>query len=136
MLYELTEEMTIDYDVPCGRGRHADAHRRDEKAPLYAELLRKRMDVLLVVQGTHYCGEVKRLGGAAALGQALLYAELYSHDQPAAVRCEPLVVCREIDHDCLALFRAHRVAVWEARSLSWVVPLEGLTTVLLRPSIP
>lgn len=116
-------ECLVRYDVPVGRGQHKAAHEGEADLVPYSALLRKRMDVLLTVQGEDFCGEIKGLGGASALGQALLYAHHYHDPRRYAPPARGLVVCRSLDWDCLPLFLLHRVAVWEVHSLSWVVPL-------------
>lgn len=109
------------YDVFVGEGRRRGPDARDEDEIAYRNLLRKRVDVVLSRPGLDLVLEVKPIGGMSALGQSLVYRDLFKSQEGAAERISAAVVCGVADLDCVPTYEAHGVGLWESEAGQWLV---------------
>jgi len=70
---------------------------------------RKRIDVVCQTAGGIWVVEVKPYGNFTSLGQALVYARMFSVEYNAGLPVVSMVVCAEIDPDLVDDFRDHGV---------------------------
>lgn len=110
------------YDVLVGEGRRRGPDAEDDDEVAYRNLLRKRVDVVLSRPGLDLVLEVKPIGGMSALGQALVYRDLYWQTDNAAERISAAVVCGVADLDCLLTYQVQGVGLWESESGEWLAP--------------
>lgn len=88
------------YDVWCGEqiplgDGETDADRRRADG-IYS----KRIDAVTVRSGLYQVWEIKPFGNSVALGQALMYLELFKARYPDCSPVQTCVVCDHFDRDC------------------------------------
>lgn len=101
----------IQYDVGLG-GKGCDCiDDGDELKPMWATLIRKRVDVVFFVGAVPWTCEVKPLANMAALGQALTYKFLWDAEGRSKEKARAAVICSRVDADVEAVFNAYGVTV-------------------------
>jgi hypothetical protein len=68
---------TISYDVHVGHGALTDPEPRDNFAKDLQDLTQKRIDVVAYSPSRNYVIEVKPRASVLAIGQAIVYTDLY-----------------------------------------------------------
>ena len=88
------------YDVWCGDGEGQGVGSAQSDRRLSDGLYCKRIDAVCLVAGLYRICEVKPYGNHVALGQALMYGELFKRRYPELRPVELVVVCATQDKDC------------------------------------
>jgi len=90
---------TVDYDVKVGRG--ADTTPIDEQSSkeYWAELTKKRIDVIGYKNNFVTIVEVKKRASLFTLGQILGYKYLYLREFPEVLSARTLIVAAQISQD-------------------------------------
>lgn len=100
------------YDVRLGARLEAAPACAPEDARLYEMLRCKRVDVVLEGDFGFLVCEVKPVCSMAALGQALVYGDLFKQEFSPRSCSVAGVVCEEVDPDVSATCRRHAVQIW------------------------
>lgn len=90
---------TVDYDVHVGKGADTDIIPRLEEKRYWADLTKKRIDVIAYKDNFVTIIEVKKRVSLATLGQILGYKFLYLREHPEISVLSTLIVCSAIDQD-------------------------------------
>lgn len=77
-------------------------------------IMRKRIDVICDTPDGFWVCEIKPYGSYVAVGQVLLYTELFIAEYEPDVPVWPVVICRKVDTDILGLFEREGVISIEA----------------------
>ena len=105
------------YDIWCGEGAGLAAGASEKDQRRADGIYCKRIDAVTLQQGLYQVWEVKPFGNSVALGQALLYLELFKKRYPECVPVQSGIVCDQFDGDCrplIARLGIRCVAVGEA----------------------
>lgn len=89
----------FEYQVRVGKGQPLPASATDADQRNWAALTEKRVDAIGFNADGITIIEVKPRGGPSALGQALVYRDLYREKFRPAQTLSALVVCSYIDDD-------------------------------------
>jgi len=87
------------FQVEVGSGQPLPAAASDSDRKVWDKLTSKRIDAVGINKDGITVIEVKPRGGASALGQALVYRDLYIQKRKPAQPVAALVVCNYIDED-------------------------------------
>jgi hypothetical protein len=87
------------FQVEVGSGQPLPASASDADRKAWEKLTSKRIDAVGINKDGITVIEVKPRGGASALGQALVYRDLYIQKIKPAQPVAALVVCNYIDED-------------------------------------
>lgn len=90
---------TVQYDVPCGSGPEFDTLITDETGAHDEALYKRKIDVVGFTRDTIDIIEVKPRAGSSAIGQVLMYRDLYIKDYkpPRVPNC--VIITDEITSD-------------------------------------
>lgn len=89
----------FNFQVAVGSGQPLPASASDADRKAWDKLTSKRIDAVGINKDGITVIEVKPRGGASALGQALVYRDLYIQKMKPAQPVAALVVCNYIDED-------------------------------------
>jgi hypothetical protein len=101
----------IYYDVGVGGKAARHLPQDAELRPMWKTLVRKRIDVVGIADGSDWCIEVKPTAGMSALGQALTYRQLYASEGRGAQTARAVVICAHVDDDVEEVFLTFGVCV-------------------------
>ena len=90
---------TVDYDVKVGQGVDTTPIPEGKYQQYWAELTKKRIDVIGYKDNLVTIVEVKKRVGLPTLGQILGYKFLYLREYPEITSLGTLIVCSSIDQD-------------------------------------
>ena len=90
---------TVDYDVKVGQGVDTTIIPEGKYQLYWAELTKKRIDVIGYKDNLVTIVEVKKRVGLPTLGQILGYKFLYLREYPEITSLGTLIVCSSIDQD-------------------------------------
>lgn len=90
---------TVDYDVHIGKGVNTDPIPEQSLKNYWADLTKKRIDVIGYKDNFVTIIEVKKRVGLYSLGQILGYKFLYLREHPEISVVSTLIVCSSIDQD-------------------------------------
>ena len=101
-----------EYDVRLG-GRGLDqVDKEHSHFPMWAALIKKRVDVVLWDGETPWLIEVKPVASFSALGQVLGYGDLWERERRSAHAPKLIVACRACDEDLRPTFGRFGIEVW------------------------
>lgn len=104
----------LDYDVSLGGKGAAAVPSSSDYYGMWAQLMKKRVDVVGWVSGQVWIIEVKPVANLAALGQVLAYRFLYNEERRPRVETLPIVVCGSLDADLGPVYDYYGVQVLTA----------------------
>ncbi|KKM76710.1 hypothetical protein LCGC14_1377440 [marine sediment metagenome] len=90
---------TVDYDVHVGRGVDTGPISDSNSKRYWAELTKKRIDIVGFKDNLITIIEVKKRATLFTLGQVLGYRFLYLRDNPEIPLVRSLIICSMIDQD-------------------------------------
>ncbi len=90
---------TVDYDIHIGKGVNTDPIPEQSSKNYWADLTKKRIDVIGYKNNFVTIIEVKKRVGLYTLGQILGYKFLYLREHPETPVVSTLIVCSTIDQD-------------------------------------
>lgn len=90
---------TVDYDVHVGRGVDTSPIPEGKYQQYWANLTKKRIDVIGWKNGLATIIEVKKRVSLFTLGQILGYRFLYLREFPELKSVSTLIICSSIDQD-------------------------------------
>ena len=103
---------SFDYDFKVGRGSDpgdiVDYNLRQD----FIELSRKRIDAIGYQPDGITIFEVKPRAGTQALGQLIIYKQLYSQDYPTVKIKSVAVVCGFITDEEIELYKLHDINIF------------------------
>lgn len=108
---KLVEADRYDYDVRLGGSLALHIDDGHVLKPMWATLLRKRVDVVAWTGETPVLIEVKPVASFAALGQCLGYGWLWKKERGSLSSVSLACVCAIADPDLLPVFEAYGVKV-------------------------
>jgi hypothetical protein len=100
------------YDVHVGEAVEVPNDLPPEMLAVSRAVTRKRIDAVCIMGGVYYVCEVKPWGGYVALGQVLVYWDLFIKEFPRASPTIGAVVCATADPDCLDAFGEQGIDVF------------------------
>ena len=103
----------VRYDVKVGAGHDLGEGADPVMGSMWSDLVKKRVDAVCVVDGVTWLVEVKPVGGMSALGQLLVYADLFRAQESPQGAVQLVLVCGRVDRDCAATFVRLGVVVYE-----------------------
>lgn len=89
----------FDYQVRVGKGQPLPAAASESDRKAWRELTEKKIDAVGWNADGPTVIEVKPRGGASAIGQALLYRDLYTQEKRPSQPVAAMVVCDYVDED-------------------------------------
>jgi len=107
------EFVRVWYDVHVGQELDVGAGSDELVRRISRGVTRKRIDVVGLVGQVHWVIEIKPFGGYVALGQVLTYRRLLMAEYGGIRACLGVVICEQMDADCVADFEAEGVRVYE-----------------------
>lgn len=90
---------TVDYDVHIGKGVDTSPIRNDSNQKYWAQLTKKRIDVIGYKGDITTIIEVKKRAVLFTLGQILGYRFLYLREHLEQKGVRTLIICSKIDQD-------------------------------------
>ena len=96
------------YDVWCGDGEGVDTPSGGAGRRLSDGIYCKRIDVVTLCQGLYIIWEVKPWGNCIALGQVLMYGELFRRRYQDCRPIQLAIVCASQDPDCVRIMDAQK----------------------------
>lgn len=90
---------TVDYDIHIGKGVNTDPIPEQSSKNYWADLTKKRIDVIGFKGNFVTIIEVKKRVSLATLGQVLGYKFLYLREHPEISVVSTLIICSAIDQD-------------------------------------
>lgn len=99
-IYKYPERFdTVDYDVHVGKGVDTGPILEENSKRYWAELTKKRIDVIGYKNQLITIVEVKKRATLFTLGQVLGYRFLYLRDNPEIPSVRTFIICEKIDQD-------------------------------------
>ncbi len=93
--------LEVWYDVRVGKPVELPPGATEMEKKIAAGLTRKRIDVIVKVEGFYWVVELKPFGGYVAYGQVLTYFRLFRQEYRLDLECLPVIICIEVDRDLL-----------------------------------
>jgi len=90
---------TVDYDIHVGKGVNTDVLSEEKDKRYWAELSKKRIDIIGYKDNLITIIEVKKRATLFTLGQVLGYRFLYLLDHPEVSSVKLFIICSTIDQD-------------------------------------
>lgn len=90
---------TVDYDIKVGRGADTTPIQEQTSKEYWAQLTKKRIDVIGYKNNFVTIVEVKKRGSLFTLGQILGYKYLYLREFPEVLSVLTLIVAAQISQD-------------------------------------
>ena len=109
----ITPISEVWYDLHVGGPVAAAGGPESLEGRVVAGVTRKRIDVVAHVGAGYWVIEIKPIGSALALGQALSYARMFADEYSPAGEVVPVVICHHCDADLVYDFEAAGVSVIE-----------------------
>jgi len=102
----------LHYDVALGGLAGAEVDQQDPLLPMWANLLKKRVDVVGHVSDERWIIEVKPVANLEAFGQVVCYEWLYRRFLGGECKTRKVVVCRRADVDLAGVYAEFGVSVY------------------------
>ncbi len=100
---------TVDYDVHIGKGVSTDPIPDKSSKIYWADLTKKRIDVVAWKNDFVTIIEVKKRVSLSTLGQILGYKFLYLREHPEIPVVSVLIVCSSIDQDDIDVLKHYGI---------------------------
>jgi len=100
---------TVDYDVKVGTGVNAEVIDDKKYRSYYADLTKKRIDVVGFKNEFVTIVEVKKRVTLGTLGQILGYKYLFLNQNPDLKLVKTLILCSSIDKDDMAVLNHYSI---------------------------
>jgi len=100
---------TVDYDIKVGTGVNADVIEDKKYRSYYADLTKKRIDVLGFKNDFITIVEIKKRVSLGTLGQILGYKYLYLTEHPELKIVNILIICSQIDKDDISVLNHYSI---------------------------
>lgn len=104
--------LELAFDVPLPPAGYGREGYIEPIQTQWEALKAKRVDVLIKKIADIYVCEVKPQAGAMAVGQVLMYCELYKKYYPTKLNVIPLIITDELDPDVLPLCGLHKILTY------------------------
>lgn len=102
---------TVDYDVHIGKGVNTSPILNKSDQKYWAQLTRKRIDVIGYKDSLITIIEVKKRATLFTLGQVLGYRFLYLSEHPEQKGVLTLLLCSKVDQDDLSVLLHYAIDV-------------------------
>jgi hypothetical protein len=106
------------YDVALGGLAGAEVDQQDPLLPMWANLLKKRVDVVGHVSDERWIMEVKPVANLEAFGQVICYEWLYRRFLGGECKTRKVVVCRRADVDLAGVYEEFGVSVYACEAVA------------------
>lgn len=101
------------YDVWVGEHAEPDPSLSDQSRRIIQGTLAKRIDVVWRERKTFHVGEIKPYINSVALGQAIMYRDLFTHQYMNYKPVVTAVIGANVDPDVVPLLQANQIAVYK-----------------------
>lgn len=103
----------FSYDVKVGSGVSPSSDYSKKFYDDYVELTKKRIDAVGWTPAGAHIFEVKPRAGSAALGQLLMYRDLFTNSYPSYSIASLNVICQLITPEERILYSQHNIVIYE-----------------------
>lgn len=102
---------TVDYDVCVGAGADFEMCTSNEYDCDCQKLTQKKIDAVAYKGSAVTLIEVKPIANMRALGQMIVYFNLYKKDHPEETNISNMIVCREVERELDEIFAQNGIII-------------------------